>query len=165
MVHCRHAVPRPLHWPVGTRCPAVGGWVIAVRLSEVRRPPAATRDVHLPVQCRPGVGVHLQRRSHCCQNMWRHHVVGSSVPAFGINLPLSSAQTQTPRCWCVGRSAQPSPAHYCSPAPRWRRCGRRRRTRSGLRAAAAGAGWSTSCCDGGRTWNKGAHFYFEQVKI
>lgn len=61
-VNGRHAVPRPLHRPVGARCPTIGRWVEAVGLSEVRTPSAPRGDVHLPVQHRPCVSVHLEGR-------------------------------------------------------------------------------------------------------
>lgn len=73
-VNGRHAVPRPLHRPVSTRCPTIGRWVEAVGLSEVRAPSAPRGDVHLLVQHRPCVSVHLEGRLKDSQgkvNTWR----------------------------------------------------------------------------------------------
>lgn len=141
-----HAMPRPPHRPLSARRPAIGRRVKTVSLFEVHGSSAATCDVHLPIKHCSGVGVHLEGRSDECER---------AAPSCGRRLyytsPLSSGATRTPRCCCAGRSAPPRPARCCSPAPRWRKCGRPARTRSGRRAAAAEAGWHTSGYDEGRT--------------
>lgn len=101
-------MPRPLHGPPAARRPSVGPGVVAVRLPEVGRPLRS----HVAYSGRtPGRMRGLISQLICGTAARRH---GSAL------LPLSSAETQAPSCWCGGRSAPPWPVLGCSPAPRWR---------------------------------------------
>lgn len=69
-----------------------------------------------------------------------------------ILIPLSLGVIQIPTCCYVGYSTLQCPAHCCSLALRWHKYVRPPHKHSGQHAAAAEAGWRTSCCDGGRIW-------------
>lgn len=59
-----HAVPGPSHWAVCQHIPAVRPGVIALQLLQVILSSPPTRDVHLPIQRRSRVRVHLHHHTN-----------------------------------------------------------------------------------------------------
>lgn len=64
-----HAVPRPPHGAVCQHVPAVSPGVVALQLLQIVLPSPPTRDVHLPIQRRSRVGVHLHRHNKAKQEL------------------------------------------------------------------------------------------------